>query len=265
MRSIKRYFKIYLMLVSQYLKARMHYRADFFISIFGILLTNLSGIVIIWIIFTSTASIGGVSYEQLMFMYAFSLLVLSPLQIFFDNIWNLRNHIIEGSFIKYYFRPLNMMFYYMSETIDIKGIAQLIFSIILIIYSSWMLQLQWTIVKILLFILFLFTSSLIVISLMIIGASLGFWIQNSYSVLIFIFKLKDFGRYPMTIFNNFFRFLFTFIIPIGFIAFYPLEALLDLKLTNFPMLLVPFIGPGLFLISYLVWKKGVKSYKGTGS
>ena len=62
----------------------------------------------------------------MVFIYAFYMMAISPMQILFDHIWQLRFQIQDGSFVKYYFRPLNMMFYYMSEMFDIKGIVQLV-------------------------------------------------------------------------------------------------------------------------------------------
>jgi ABC-type uncharacterized transport system permease subunit len=50
-----------------------------------------------------------------------------------------------------------------------------------------------------------------------------------------------------------FRVAFTYIIPIGFVAFYPSQ------------LFSPIVGIGLFALTYWIWTKGVNSYTGTGS
>jgi hypothetical protein len=60
------------------------------------------------------------------------------------KVHRLRYHLAEGTFIKYYFRPLNMMFYYMSEMVDIKGFTQVALGIALMIYASSRLGLAWT-------------------------------------------------------------------------------------------------------------------------
>jgi len=51
-------------------------------------------------------------HTQMTFIYAFYRVAISPMQILFDHAWQLRFHIQQGTFLKYYFRPLNMMFYY---------------------------------------------------------------------------------------------------------------------------------------------------------
>ncbi len=265
MKTIFFYVRIYCMIVAQYIKARLNYRTDFIISFFGMLFRDLTGLFALWIIFKSIPQLEGWTYYELVFLYSFSLLSLTPLQLFFDNVWELRYHVIEGTFIKYYFKPLNMMFYFMSEVFDIKGLSQLLFAIIGLIYASMHLDISWTASNIVLFIALFLSSSLIMISLMIIGAATAFWIFNPFAILEFIFNLRDFSRYPLSIFNSFFKYLFTFIIPLGFIAYYPMLVFLRPGTTPNIIYICPAVGAGLFVLACLFWTKGVGSYSGTGS
>lgn len=89
-------------------------------------------------------------------------------------------------------------------------------------------------------------------------------VQSGY-VMVMASKFKDYAKYPATIFNRVFRFIFTFIIPITFIAYYP--SLVILRPDAVPLLswLSPLIGCLFFYISYLVWMRGATRYNGTGS
>jgi ABC-2 type transport system permease protein len=177
----------------------------------------------------------------------------------------LRIHIQSGTFIKYYFKPLNMMFYYMSEMIDLKGFAQLVFAIIILVTSSLKLGIAWGPLQILQLILMVITASLIMISLLTMAACSAFWITNSFSVMSLVTRLRDFSRYPMTIFNSVFRFLFTWILPIGFIAFYPVRAIIHPDEAGSYIYFTPLAGAVLFALTILVWNRGVRNYNGTGS
>ena len=259
------YPRLYVLIVSQYIKARMQYRADFFISSIGILLESGCGIFSLWIIFHFISKLVGWNYNELIFIYAFSLLAITPSQLFFDHIWSLSHHIRQGTFIKYYFKPLNTMFYYMSEVFDIKGLSKLALGIVAFLYASSKLGIIWTFPKFILLLALLFSSSLIMISLMIIAASTCFWTGEASSILLFVFKFGEYARYPLTIFNSFFKLLFTYIIPIGFVAFYPSKFFLRPTEINTLVYLSPVAGILLFFLAYLVWKKGVNSWTGTGS
>ena len=58
-------------------------------------------------------------------------------------------YVRDGDFIKYYFRPINMFFYFQSEVFDIKGLGQLAFGIATIVYSWHKLALPVTFIAIL--------------------------------------------------------------------------------------------------------------------
>jgi ABC-2 type transport system permease protein len=257
------YARMYILIVAQYIKARMAYKADFFMSLVGIFFRDLTGFLALMVIFKSIPLLDGWNFYQIMFLYFFSLLSLTPLQLLFDNIWQLRYHIVEGSFIKYYFRPLNMMFYYMSEVFDLKGISQLMFACAGFVYS-W-LHLGIPIDKIPISLLLLASSSLIMVALMILAAVPAFWIMNPFALLDLMFRIREYSRYPLTIFNSVFRFLFTFVIPLGFMAHYPVGYLIGGKEIGPIVFLAPLFGIGLFTLAYLFWVKGVNSYSGTGS
>lgn len=264
-RGFRFYVKIYGMIVAQDLKSKMSYRTDFILSIIGMLLSNIAGFISFWILFQNFPSIMGWNYYEMLFFYGFSLLSLTPVQCFFDNNWNLRSNIYSGDFIKYYFRPLNMFFYYESEIFDIKGIGQFIFGIGTIIYAWGKLNIPVTVLSIVLLVGCFISASLFMIALMNVSAALNFWLVDFALMMQFVWKFKDYARYPITIFGTVFRFLFTFVIPIAFITYYP--SLFFLRADNIPVLsyLTPVLGIVFLYISYKIWMKGVDSYSGTGS
>jgi ABC-2 type transport system permease protein len=265
MRTLAYYTRIYFLIVSQYLKARMQYKVDFWISSIGMLLQSLVGYFTLWVLFRTIPALAGWRYDELVFLYSFSLLAMSPASIVFDNVWSLRFHVQEGSFIRYYFKPLNMMFYYMSEMVNIKAFAQLAFAIVLLVASSIALEVRWDIPTTLAFLGLLVSASFIMTSMLILAASTAFWIVNSYSMLNFFMRLRDYARYPVTIFNGFFRIFFTFVIPIGLTAFFPARALLRPIEAGWEVWLTPIFGAGLFALAYAVWSRGTRIYNGTGS
>ena len=158
-----------------------------------------------------------------------------------------------------------MFFYYQSEVFDIKGLGQLAFGIGTLIYSWAKIGLAFTPLMLLKMIVFLLTASLIMIALQNAAAATCFWIQNSFYVLDLAFRFRDYAKYPVTIFSPIFRFIFTFVMPIAFIAYYP--SLVILRPHEIPLLswLSPVIGILFFWASYKIWMHGAMKYSGTGS
>lgn len=259
------YLSIYRKILAQDLKSKMSYRADFIISTIGMIFTNILGFVTFWIMFQSFEEINGWSYYEILFLYGFSLISLTPMQCFFDNNWNLRGYVYSGDFVKYCFRPINLFFYYMSEVFDIKGLGQLVMGLGTVIYAWKHIGLEVSVIIILKLILALITASLFMIAIMNLAAATCFWVINSGYIMVMAFKFTNYAKYPASIYNNVFRLIFTFVIPVAFVAYYP--SLLFLRSDNVPLLtqLSPIIGILFFYFSYKVWMKGATSYTGTGS
>jgi ABC-2 type transport system permease protein len=265
MRTLSEYIRLYFIIETQYVKARMQYRADFIISSIGMFFSSLATLGIFWVLFNSITDLAGWNFMEMIFIYAFYMIAISPMQILFDHIWQIRFHIQQGTFLKYYFRPLNMMFYYMSEMIDLKGLTQLAAGIVLLIYASLKLAIAWTPFKLALLLTTLFSAALVLIAITLMAGCAAFWVVDSYPVLGLAWKLREFAPYPMSIFDGAFRFAFTYILPIGFIAFYPSQLFLRPDEVSPLVYFSPVIGLGLFAIAYQVWTLGVNSYTGTGS
>lgn len=259
------YAHIYKMILLQDLKSKMSYRADFIISMIGMLFTNIAGFIAFWILFQNFPDIKGWTYHEMLFLYGFSMLAMTPVQCFFDNNWNLNRALYTGDFIKYCFRPVNLFFYFMSEVFDIKGLGQFAFGIGTLVYAWNKLALPVTPLAILQLVLGVISASLFMIALMNFAAATGFWLIGATSVMILMFKFKDYARYPVTIFNRGFQFIFTFLIPIGFMAYYP--SLLFIRPEQVPVLtyLTPVFGVLFFYVSYRFWMRGAGQYSGTGS
>lgn len=264
-RGLAFYINIYFKIIAQDIKSKMSYRSDFIISTVGMVATNIAGFFAFLIMFGKFPSINGWGYYEILFLYGFSLISITPTQCLLDNNWSLRRYVYDGDFVKYCFRPINLWFYYVSEVFDVKGLGQLVFGFVTLIYAWIKLSLPVTFLLIIETIIALITASLFMMALQNAAAASCFWIQNSFWLLDISLKMKDYAKYPVTIFNDVFKFIFTFILPVAFMAYYPSLAIL--RPDDVPLLtwLSPVIGILAFYASYKLWMKGASKYDGSGS
>ena len=259
------YFKIYIKILAQDIKSKMSYRADFIISTIGMICTNIAGFVSFWILFNNFSSINGWNYHEMLFLYGFSLIAITPTQCFLDNNWSLRMFVRDGDFIKYYFRPVNLFFYFQSEVFDIKGLGQLAIGIFTLAYSWVNIGIPFSILTLIKLMLYLITSSLFMMAMQNAAAASCFWIDNSFFVLDMVHRLREYAKYPVTIFSPVFRFIFTFVFPIAFISYYPSLVILRPQNVSTLSIISPFLGILFFYLSYKFWMYGSTRYNGTGS
>lgn len=259
------YTKIYLKITEQYIKMRLHYRSDLIISAIALLFQNMLGLFSTWIIFSSIGTIEGWEFYQLSFLYSFAMLATIPQQLLLDNLWALSEKVRSGEFIKYYFRPINMLFYYLTEVFDLKSIGTLAINIAIMVISIRKLGLHFGAAQIILLVCLIIGASMVMISLMLATASLSFFIIAAINAIEFVNNFRDLARFPLNIYDKALRFLFTFILPIGFIAYYPTRIILWPESISPIFYFTPLLGTVMFFFAYQVWKKGVNSYSGTGS
>ncbi len=264
-RGLLFYLKIYIQIISQDIKGKMSYRADFIISTVGMILTNLAGFATFWLVFQNFDNINGWTYYEVLFLYGFSLLALTPMQCLFDNNWNLRHHVYTGDFIKYCLKPINIYFYFISEVFDLKGIGEFVMGIGILIYAWAHLGIPVTVWNVAALIVMWITASLVMAGIMNIAASTCFWMQNSGYVMVTAFKFTEYTRYPIDMFNKVFRVFFSFIIPIAFVAYYP--SMVVLRAEELPLMtyIAPLFSVLFFYVSYRIWMHGAKKYDGTGN
>ena len=154
----------------------------------------------------------------------------------------------------------------MSEVFDIKGLGQLAFGIAALVIAWRSLALPVTYIIIIKLMIGLISASLFMVAIVNISAAQCFFDKGgSGFTMVLTAKFKDYARYPITIFNGVFRVVFTFIIPIAFMAYYPsLEFLTD-KEPAFLTYFTPVYGVIFFYLSYKFWMFGARRYSGTGS
>lgn len=265
MKTIKYYIRLYGLFIKQFIKVRLQFRVDFILNVVGMFIINFVGVVTFKSIYDHVDFIGGWNYYELLFVYGLSLIVMSPQQFLFDNLWYLTRRISSGEFIKYMMRPISIFVYYTSETIDLNGIGQCLFGIVTIIYAGTHLHIVLSFGKVAIFCIFILSSVLLNMGLIMAGSLISFLGGKSTTFLSIVVNFRDYGKYPVTIFNSFFKIVFTFIIPIFFISFYPSQFLLRTSEVGVVNYLLPLISLIVFFGSYFLWKKCAENYVGTGS
>ena len=109
------------------------------------------------------------------------------------------------------------------------------------------------------------SGATIFISIFSLLASLSFHFEDRVGISPPIFNMIAFGRYPQTIFPSPLRFLLRWIVPFGFVSFYPAQAILDHRPYEGLMYLSPVIALGFVGLTVLFWRWGVRRYESTGS
>src|SRR5437762_2226275 len=79
------------------LKARMEYRADFFLEVFAALLQQVAGLAVLMMLFQNFSALGKWSREEVFFIYGFSLIPAGLFDIFSMSLYMFSDkYIVQG-------------------------------------------------------------------------------------------------------------------------------------------------------------------------
>ena len=108
------------------------------------------------------------------------------------------------------------------------------------------------------------------VGLFMLGATLSFWTVESLEVInTFTYGGAETAQYPLSIYTPWFRRFFTFVVPLGCVAYFPVVAALNvvdpLGTTRAFQMSAPIAGVAFLLVCIGVWRMGVRHYTSTGS
>ncbi len=265
-REIKRALKMHRIFIVQELKRFMEYKGDFITGAIGLLLAQLCSIIFISVIFSQIPTLVGWSFNEVMFIYGFSLIPKAVDHLFFDNLWAVGHFIVrKGDFDKYLTRPINPLFHVMAEKFQVDAFGELVMGIVLLSCSLPSLDIEYSFMKILLTIVVVIFASFIYTGIKIGTSAIAFWTKRSGNIIFMFYMVNDFVKYPIDIYNNVVRSVLTYIIPFAFTAYFPALYFItgENPLFNIGMTIV--VAIVVMTIGVLIWNRGIKAYESAGS
>ena len=272
MNTIKRYMRLYKVLIAQFFKSIMQSKVDFLMGLFGFFFTQLGGILFLLLIFEKIPNFQGWTLNQLIFIYGFAQIPRGIDHLFTDNIWLIAwRMIINGDFDRYMLRPMNLLFQVISEKLQPDAVGELLVGTILVIYSLVKGVVVVDALHIIMFLVSIVAGAFIYSAIKLLFASLAFWVKISGPFLQAAYNMADFAKYPTEIYAKAIRFIITWIIPFAFVAYLPASYFLGVSgfmgmNNNIAVIGIEVLIAIVFcFISYAVFTKGTKIYESAGN
>lgn len=265
LKKIKRYARLYRVLVVQFFKMIMQSKVDFLIGLFCFFFTQAMGIMFLYLVFRQIPSLNGWTLEQLIFIYGFAQIPRGIDHLLTDNIWLIAwRMVISGDFDRYMLRPMNILFQVISEKLQPDAIGELLIGGILVIRGMASGVAVVDAAHICVFIVSIMAGAVIYTSIKLFFASFSFWIKRSGPVLQTAYEMADFAKYPTEIYNKVIRFVITWIIPFAFVAYLPASYFLG-KGPIYVVLIECGIAVVFWIAAYAVFNRGTKVYESAGN
>lgn len=256
--------KLYLRFFKMHLNSQLQYRASFILSFISQFIVFFGYYFTILCLFDNFSNIKGFTLYEVLLTFSIIQFGFAFCETFFRGMDVFDELIISGNFDKLLLRPRNIMFQVFTEEMSLVRIARLLQALIILIIALVKINIDWDIYKIITVIFMLISSILIFLGIFILAASYCFVTVKGLEVRnVFTDGGKHMAQYPIGIFKKGFKFIFTFIIPYGFVNYYPLLYILG-KNNNKLFMFSPLITVLYLIPCIIVFYKGIKKYSSTG-
>ena len=250
------------------MKERMEYRGAFLIGVGSQMLGYAASYLVIWLTLLRFEEIGGWNWPEIAFLYSLNVLTYALGAAFtYSPMLALEQMVQKGTFDPILIRPLNPYLTLTAQMFNVGYLGHIILSGSILVWAVGHVDVTWTIARVVFLVLSIIGGTFIQAAALTLIGAWSFTQVRTDVVTWFYHTMRDFQNYPVSIFGATMQILLTTVVPLAFANFYPAMILLEKDSGAVPFnigWLSPLIGPLVFGLAYLAWKRGMNRYQGAG-
>lgn len=264
--------KLYLWLISIQIRSQMQYRIGFLLETASVALGSIISFVTLALVLQKFEGIAGWSLGEVAFLFALVELSFGLMDMLFSGFDPdyFAAHTRLGTLDQYMLRPVSLTLQVFGSQFILRRLGRIFQGVVILLFAIQLVNIEWTLGKILYLPLVIAGMVLFFGGLFMFGATITFWtVERIEAVNILTYGGTELMSYPMTIYQDWMRHFFTFIVPAIFLNYYPALYFLGRSDPfNMPYgvhFIAPIVGLGVFLAAYVFWSFGVRHYQSTGT
>ena len=264
-------FALYWRLIGQSIRAQLQYRLSFCLMTLGGFVANAVEAVGLWALFDRFAMLGQWTLPQVAFLYglvncvfAFTEALTRGFDVFGTEF------VRTGEFDRVLLRPRTTVLQLAGFRFQLHRIGRFLQGLIVLVWAIWMLDLDWTPARGMVFAAAVMGGVAFFAGLFIIQATLCFWATESLELMnTLTYGGVETATFPLAIYRRWFRRFFTFVVPLGCISYFPALFVfgIDDPLGTGAVFqaLTPLAGFAFLGLALAAWRVGIRHYTSTGS
>ncbi len=262
--------RLYFRYIGVSIRGQMQYRISFLIhSLSHFLVTGIEFLGLA-ALFQRFGKISGWTLPEVGLFYAMISIAFAISEAVPRGFDILGRLIRNGDFDRLLLRPRLVAFQVLAQELQLMRIGRLTQAVLILLWSAHALDITWTAPRLILLVWAMAGGVCLFSGLFILEGTMCFWTIESIEIVnCFTYGGVEAGQFPMSIYKRWFRHVFTFLIPLATINYFPAHAILGrsdpLGSTALMQWLSPLAGVVFLIISLQVWRIGVRHYASTGS
>ena len=252
------------------IRGQMQYRASFVLGTIGQFLVTGIEFLGLWALFDRFGSLRSWTLPEVALFYAVvnvGFAIGNMLSTGFDRF---SVFVRLGEFDRLLLRPRSTVLQLAGLDFAMRRIGRLVLGALVMAWALANLDVDWSAAKVLLLLVAIVGGCCLFFGLFVLQATIVFYTVESLELMnTMTYGGLQTAQYPLSIYSGAFRHFFTFVVPLGCAAYFPVVAVLDRPDPLGTPLWFQWGAPllcGLFLwVSLGIWRLGVRSYTSTGS
>lgn len=260
----------YRALIGSRVTAQMSYRTSFAVDVAAQVLLALVEFAEIYVIFHQVTSLGEFSFAEVTLMYALSTVAFGLSDAVVGHLDRLPFYVRTGQLDAFLLRPLSGLGQLVTSDFSLRRVGRIGTSLVLLVVALWTVGIDWTPARVALLVVTPFAGAVIFSAIFVATSAVGFWlIEGMEFANGFTYGGNYLASFPFSVFGTTIRRLFTFVIPVAFVAYLPALALLGrddpaglpawTSWSAVPVAILSCVAAG------LAWRAGLRKYVGAGS
>ncbi|MBR2563721.1 MAG: ABC-2 family transporter protein [Paenibacillus sp.] len=261
------WFHLYKILIRTSIRSRMQYKFNFVLGAILAALIQISEFLMVALVLHKFGAIKGWSLYEIGYLFAIMTLSKTLYRTFGNEVHHLEKYLVGGELDQLLTRPMPVLLALMPQNFRImigevlQGGFILCWSLAGMMHSG---QIGWTVIP--LSLLVIVTGSIILFSIGLATATLGFWTTRIEELQVITEDAaRTAAQYPLTLYPKWMSSLLLTVIPVGFVNYIPSLYLLRGEGGMWVLALIVVVALVCLAASLRFWAFGMTKYQSTGS
>ncbi len=250
-------------------RAATQYRASFIMQVISQMLLIGGELLAVVVVLDRFHQVGPWSAGAIMFFFGMMEFTFALTECVGRGVTAFDGVIRSGDFDAILLRPKPVLIQVLCMRLDPRRLGGMLVGAAAMVVANSMLDIAWTAAKVALLLLSALGTTLLVLGLFLIEATMSFFsIRSIEMVNVLTYGGRTACQYPVDIYPDWLRRLFTWVAPFALCMHWPVSAVMGQPMADIPlwaMFLLPVTGLAFFLLMTRVWYGGMKHYRSTGS
>jgi ABC-2 type transport system permease protein len=256
-------------LVGAQIRSQLQYRASFVLDLAGSFLISFVDFLAVLVIFHNVPRLGEWSVEEVAFLYALSSISFAVTDLAIGHLDQFPQKIRDGNFDILLVRPRGSLYQVIASDFQLRRLGKAVQGLLVLGYALAALHVDWDPGRVAMLVVMIPAGVVLFSSVWVIGACLSFWTTDGGEFTnAFTYGGAFMAQYPIDIYGTWLRRFLCYIVPLGFVCYFPALYILDkrdpLGLPRFLEFSSPFVALLAAFVAGTIWRGAVRHYRSAG-